>query len=117
MIEVIIFILSILFLCKNTRENYQSGDTKHPKYDYIYNVNYGYVPNTISGDNEELDCCILGIDEPILEFEGKCIAVIYRLNDDDDKLIIVPDGKNYSDQEIKEIIHFQEKYFESEVIR
>lgn len=29
--------------------------TKHPKHGFIYMVNYGYVPNTISGDGEELD--------------------------------------------------------------
>lgn len=26
--------------------------TKHPKHGFIYMVNYGYVPNTISGDGE-----------------------------------------------------------------
>ena len=29
--------------------------TKHPKHGFIYPVNYGYIPNTISGDGEELD--------------------------------------------------------------
>ena len=92
-------------------------NSKHPKYDFIYPVNYGFVPNTISGDGEELDCYVLGVNEPIKEFEGKCIAVIHRLNDNDDKLIVVPKEKEYSDEEIKKITYFQEKYFESEIIR
>ena len=75
------------------------------------------MPNTISGDGEELDCYVLGVNEPIKEFEGKCIAVIHRLNDNDDKLIVVPEEKEYSDEEIKKITYFQEKYFESEIIR
>ena len=29
--------------------------SKHPKHGFIYPVNYGYIPNTISGDGEELD--------------------------------------------------------------
>ena len=29
--------------------------TKHPKHGFIYPVNYGYIPNTISGDGEELE--------------------------------------------------------------
>ena len=33
--------------------------SKHPDWDLIYEVNYGYVPNTISGDGEELDCYVL----------------------------------------------------------
>lgn len=91
--------------------------SKHPKHGFIYELNYGYVPNTTSGDGEELDCYVLGIDIPLDEFEGECIAVIHRTNDDDDKLIIVPEGKNYKDEEIKELTKFQEQYFESEIIR
>ena len=92
-------------------------NSKHPKHGFKYELNYGYVPNTISGDGEELDCYVLGIDEPIDEFEGECIAVIRRLNDDDDKLIIVPKGINYTDEEIKKLTEFQEKYFKSIIIR
>lgn len=91
--------------------------SKHPKHGFVYTVNYGYVPNTVSGDGEELDCYVLGIDEAIEEFKGKCIAVIHRLNDDDDKLIIVPEEKNFTDDEIIELTNFQEQYFESEIIR
>jgi len=92
--------------------------SKHPKCDdYIYPVNYGYVPNIISGDGEELDCYILGVSEPVEKFKGECIAVIYRLDDNDDKLIIVPKGKDLSDSEIRNAIEFQEKYFTSEIIR
>ena len=91
--------------------------SKHPKYGFIYPVNYGYVPNTISGDNEELDCYLLGIFEPVQQYEGKCIAVIHRTNDDDDKLIIVPNNKNYSDDAIEALVEFQERYFEHIIIR
>lgn len=34
---------------------------KHPNFDFIYPVNYGYIPNTLSEDNEEIDAYILGI--------------------------------------------------------
>ena len=91
--------------------------SKHPKHGFIYPVNYGYVPNTISGDGEELDCYILGIYEPIETFKGKCIAIIHRLNDNDDKLIIVPENKSFTDLEIKALTNFQEQYFENTIIR
>ena len=91
--------------------------SKHPKHGFIYPVNYGYVPNTISGDGEELDCYILGIYEPIKTFKGKCIAIIHRLNDNDDKLIIVPENKSFSNNEIRVLTDFQEQYFESEILR
>lgn len=91
--------------------------SKHPKHGFIYPVNYGYVPNTISGDGEELDAYLLGIFTPVDEFEGKCIAIIHRTNDNDDKLVIVPQGKNYSDDAINALTEFQEQYFEHIIIR
>ena len=91
--------------------------TKHPKHGFIYPVNYGYIPDTISGDGEELDCYVLGVFEPLLEFEGKCIAIIHRTNDNDDKLIIVPKEKEYSDEAIEALIEFQERYFKHIIIR
>ena len=89
----------------------------HPKHGFKYLLNYGYIPNTMSDDGEEIDCYVLGVNEPIEEFEGQCIAVIHRLNDDDDKIIVVPNGMNFSDSEIKELTNFQEKYFVNEIIR
>ena len=91
--------------------------SKHPKHGFIYPVNYGYVPNTISGDSEELDAYVLGIYEPLETFTGKCIAIIHRTNDNDDKLIIVPENKNYSNDAINALTEFQEQYFEHEIIR
>jgi inorganic pyrophosphatase len=91
--------------------------SKHPKHGFIYPVNYGYVPNTISGDGEELDCYVLGVFEPVDEFSGKCIAIIHRTDDDDDKLVIVPEDKDYSNDAIDALTEFQEKFFNHIIIR
>ena len=91
--------------------------SKHPNWNMIYTLNYGFVPNTVSGDGEELDCYVLGVFEPVEEFEGKCIAVIKRVNEDDDKLIIVPRDKKYSDEQIEALTEFQERFFERKIIR
>lgn len=90
--------------------------SKHPQYGFIYPINYGYIPNTISGDKEEIDCYILGVFEPMETFTGKCIAVIHRLNDKDDKLVLVPENKKYTNDEIKVLTEFQERFFESIII-
>lgn len=89
----------------------------HPKHGFIYPVNYGYIPNTISGDGEELDCYVLGVFEPLKEFTGKCIAIIHRINDNDDKLIIVPENRNFTDDEINVLTEFQEQFFKHIIIR
>lgn len=91
--------------------------SKHPKHGYVYPVNYGFVPETKAPDGEELDAYILGVDTPLKEFTGQCVAFIHRLNDDDDKLIIVPEGMILSDEEIRQATHFQERYFQSVIIR
>ena len=91
--------------------------SKHPKHGFIYPVNYGYIPNTISGDGEELNCYLLGVFEPVKTFKGKCIAIVHRTNDDDDKLIIVPENKEYSNDAINALVEFQEQYFEHIIIR
>ena len=89
----------------------------HPKHGFVYPVNYGYVPNTVSGDGEELDAYVLGVFKPLETFEGKVIAIIHRTNDNDDKLIVVPEGKNYNNDEIRALTEFQEQWFKSDIWR
>lgn len=82
--------------------------SKHPKHGFYYLVNYGYLPNTTSGDGEELDAYVLGEFEPLETFTGKVIAVVHRLEEEDDKLVVVKKGKNYSNEQIEALVEFQE---------
>jgi len=91
--------------------------TRHPKHGFMYMLNYGFIPNTISGDGEELDAYVLGVFEPVEKYEGQVIAIIHRTNDDDDKLIVSPVGINYTDDAIRVLTEFQERFFESVIIR
>lgn len=90
--------------------------SRHPKHGFFYPINYGFVPNTTSGDGEELDAYLLGVFEPVETYTGKCIAIIHRTNDNDDKLIIVPEDKSYTSDQIRALTEFQERFFESEII-
>ena len=100
--------------------------SKHPQHGFIYEVNYGYIPNTKSPDGEEQDVYVLGIDKPSDKIIGVCIAVIHRTNDNDDKLVVTSDGKDFSDEEIskawptslvEKLVEFQEKYFKHVILR
>ncbi len=91
--------------------------SKHPKYGYVYPVNYGFIENTLAPDGQEVDAYGLGVEGPAEECSGQCIALIHRLKDNDDKLVVVPEGTTMTDEEIRQITHFQEQYFESEIIR
>lgn len=90
--------------------------SKHPKHEMIYEVNYGFVPDTKAPDGEELDAYYLGVNEPVKEAIGICIAIAHRKNDDDDKLIVVPMGKTFTTEEIYKAISFQEKFFDTEIL-
>lgn len=91
--------------------------SKHPKYGFEYPVNYGFVPYTKSGDGEELDAYVLMEDVPLEEYIGRCIAVVHRQDDNDDKLIVVPEAYDLADEQIEHDIAFQEKWFKHILLR
>ncbi|MBR5446669.1 MAG: AAA family ATPase [Clostridia bacterium] len=88
----------------------------HPRYaDLRYPVNYGYVAGVMAPDGEEQDAYILGVEEPVSSFVGKCIAVIHRYDDVEEKWVVVPEGVSYTKEEILRQVAFQEQYFDAEV--
>ena len=91
--------------------------SRHPQHGFFYMLNYGYVPGVMAPDGEKQDVYVLGVFEPLEQFEGRCIAVIHRLDDDDDKLVLVPDGVEYTDDQILALTEFQERFFNPVVIR
>ena len=91
--------------------------SKHPKHGFLYPVNYGYIEGIEAPDGEDLDAYILGVFDSVEEFTGRCIAVIHRTDDDDDKLVVVPKGVAYSDEQIAALTEFQERFFKSVIIR
>lgn len=90
--------------------------TRHPRHGFLYLLNYGYVPGTRSPDGEELDAYVLGVFEPVTHFTGYCLAVIQRIDDEDDKLVIVPPGVVYSRDQIVALTEFQERFFQSTIV-
>jgi len=92
--------------------------SKHPRYGFTYESNYGFVPNTQAPDGEEIDAYFLGVNKSLNRAEGKCIAIIHRLKDDDDKLVVVsPRAERITDEEIEKAVNFQEQWFEHKIVR
>ena len=84
--------------------------------DIRYPINYGYIPGLIAGDGEEQDAYILGITEPMAEFDGQVVAAICRKDDCEDKLVVAPPGSVYHQGQIAEAVHFQEQYFDTRIL-
>lgn len=91
--------------------------TTHPNHkDFIYPINYGYIENIIAGDGEEQDAYILGVDKKVNTFSGNVIAIIRRIDDVEDKLVVAPTNMKFTSKEIMKMVHFQEQYFETKII-
>jgi len=82
-----------------------------------YPINYGYVPGVPAPDGDDLDAYLLNVFEPLKEADGICIAIVHRINDDDDKLVVVPEGVELTDEEIAKQVAFQEHLYESVIVR
>jgi len=93
--------------------------SKHPKYDYEYPINYGFIENTMQGDGEEIDAYCIGPKEALKKFTGICVAYIKRSDDPEDFKLIVVDKNNIyvTDSETLKAVHFQEQFFSPTVMR
>lgn len=90
--------------------------SSHPKHGFVYEVNYGFVPGVKAPDGEDLDAYYLGVSEPVDRTMGKCIAIVHRFKDDDDKLVVAPSEMTFTKDEVESLIDFQEKWFEHEIV-
>lgn len=88
---------------------------KHPEQDMIYPINYGYIPGTVSGDNEEIDVYILDENKPIDNCFGFIVAGVHRDDDIEEKLIGLTKYGKIGADEIAKKIEFQEQYYKSSV--
>lgn len=83
----------------------------------IYSLNYGYIKEFKALDGEYQDAYVLGVDKKISCFIGKVIAIIHRLDDEEDKLVVCNENENYTSKEINDLVYFQEKYFKHKIIK
>ena len=90
--------------------------SKHPKHGFIYPINYGFIPNTVAGDGEEIDAYVIGEFEPLEKFEGYIVAIIKRKNDVEEKMVVCKQKDQYTCEQIKALVEFQERFFDSVVI-
>ena len=88
---------------------------KKEKYSLTYPINYGYIPEVLGGDDEELDVYLLGVNEPVTEYTAKIIGIAHREDDVEDKLVAAPVGLNFTKEEIERAIHFQERYYKTTI--
>ncbi|MCI9371755.1 MAG: inorganic pyrophosphatase [Lachnospiraceae bacterium] len=84
--------------------------------DMYYPINYGYIEGIMAPDGEEQDAYILGVNEAVEKFTGTIIAIVHRNDDVEEKWVVAPAGMTFTKEKIEEQIHFQEQYFDSEIM-
>ena len=93
--------------------------TRHEKRGnaWVYPINYGYIPNVLGGDGEELDVYLLGIYTPLKEAcTVKIVGAVFRADDDEDKLLaVLPDAPIPNAEVAAKEVDFQERYHASHV--
>ena len=88
----------------------------HPRHkDIIYPINYGFIPDTVAGDGHPIDVYYLSGSKPLKETTAICIGYVNRHNDNEDKLIAT-DGEIPELSKIEEMLDFQEKWFDDDII-
>lgn len=88
----------------------------HPEHkEMYYPINYGFIEGITAPDGEEQDVYIVGVNQAVSEYTGKVIAIIHRYDDVEEKWVVAPENKSFTKEEILEQVHFQEKYFNSEI--
>jgi len=88
--------------------------SRHPRFDTLYETNYGCIEDTLAGDGMEIDAYVLGLEIPVKTFRGKCIAIIFRLNDVEHKIVVSNDY--LSVREIQVRTDFIERYFKTNIV-
>ena len=81
----------------------------------VYPINYGYIPDVLGGDGEELDVFLLGVDVPVDSYTGRIVGIAYRADDVEDKLIMAPAGVSFTAEEMARAVYFQEKYYKTTI--
>ena len=81
----------------------------------IYELNYGYIEGLYTIDGKEQEAYIIGENSSLLKFKGVVIAIVIRLKNLENKVVVAARGKKFSRQEILDAINFQEQFFEIEL--
>jgi inorganic pyrophosphatase len=81
-----------------------------------YPLNYGYIEDLTALDGEFQDAYVIDQDEPLSKTRGEVVAVVRRLNDLEDKLVVATNRKDWTAEEIEKKVAFVERFFPHELI-
>lgn len=93
------------------------GSTDEDNPSAVYPINAGYVVNEselgLLQNEGEQRAYLVGVDVAVDEYTGVLIAVARRRDDSNTVWIVAPENILYNKQQLEEIIHFKEQFYDS----
>ena len=86
-------------------------------HDIIYELNYGYIEEMTALDGDSQDAYIINETELFDVFEGYVVAIIKRLDDVEDKLVVSKTKDDVNLKDIERQVSFQERFFKHIIIK
>ncbi|HUQ39353.1 MAG TPA: inorganic diphosphatase [Acidimicrobiales bacterium] len=89
----------------------------HPVHGHVHPVNYGFIPGTMADDGSEVDAYLLGPTEAVASGAGVVVAIVHRLDDVEDKLLVLADGHSpIRSDDLMGLVDFQERWYDTRLI-
>ncbi len=79
------------------------------------NLNSGYFTDLKTPNNKYQNVYVIGVKKPIKEFEGKVIAIINRIDEIENILVVSYNNKKYTKEEILKLINYEDKKYKSKI--
>jgi len=95
--------------------NHQLGTHDIQEHNIWYPVNYGHIADARE-DGVKPEVYLLGIYEPVSEASGIVIGLVLRIDGNEDKLVVAPEGRSYTVEQVQAMVAFQERFFTSRVV-
>ncbi len=89
--------------------------SRSPNHGTVYPINYGFLPKTFAGQ-KAVKAYVVGEFEPIERFEGYVVAVVRRMNESADKVVVAKERGKYTTEQIEALIEFKERHHHSRVV-
>lgn len=89
----------------------------HPhRSDVQFALNYGYVLDGISGDGDIQNAYVYGIYEPLEEFTGVVVGIIYHKDDYQSRWVVASPLEKVEKEDIIQSVGFEEQYYDTMIV-
>lgn len=82
--------------------------------DYVYPVNYGYIPEIKAKDGKPVEAYLLGEFEVITSCEAYVEGILET--NEVQRLILCKEEGQYSEEQMESLVEFNERFYDSEII-